>query len=166
MTDAELAEYRQLILADVEAYGWFCVVVLGDDEAGSPPFAYSVGFTETLGCPEFLVFGLPDELMFAMLEGVFLQIEGGRVPEDGARWGGLIEGFECVSRAVDPARLGSGLTDHADWFRRERGGDEPAPVHQLVWPGADDGLFPWDEGCELDVVLLQPPMYAPPETAH
>jgi len=30
---------------------------------------------------------------------------------------------------------------------------------QVVWPGAQQGFYPWDEGCDLYVIDYQPALY-------
>jgi hypothetical protein len=70
------SEYERGILANIEEHGWFCTTVF-DPNGEQPSFSYSVGFTKTLNCPEFIVFGLPTKLMPSMLWNVFRQISAG-----------------------------------------------------------------------------------------
>lgn len=66
-------------------------------------FSYSSGFTKSLNKPEFIIFGLNKDLTHNMLWQVYHQLKAGAVPEDGMRWGGLLEGFDCISKkAIHP----------------------------------------------------------------
>lgn len=153
--------YEQNIVSNVETHGWFCASVF-DPDGTDPAFSYSVGFARTLGCAEFIVAGLSGELMHAMLWKVFCQIKAGAVPADRKRWTGVLDGFECESRAVHPTNIDLNYLNSARWFWTEKEGRAPPlEAFQLVWPGARDGLFPWEEGCSAEVIAAQPPLWEP-----
>jgi hypothetical protein len=160
MRDDDLSEYEQRILANIEEHGWFCPSIF-DPDGQRPKFSYSVGFTKTLSCPEFIVFGLDTKLMHSMLWEVFRQIRAGRLPEDNQRWGDLIEGFDCISRAVHPTNIVREYFNSAMWLwgdPDERGGEMQA--YQIVWPSSATGLYPWDAECAQIVRDHQPPLYS------
>lgn len=98
-----------------------------------------------------------------MLWEVFRQIEAGMGAVDGNRWSGLLEGFDCISRAVHPDNIVREYLNSAIWYWRRSGNDGLPPVYQIIWPGAQDGLFPWDSGCSEIVKDLQPPLWEPAE---
>jgi hypothetical protein len=155
-------EYEQRIVNDVAEHGWFCTSVVDDNPGAS--FSYSVGFGATLNAPECIIFGLPSKLTHSMLWRVFEQIKGGAVLSDGGRWAGLIEGFDCISRPVHPSQVTRDHFNSALWFwgdPAERGGSLQA--YQLFWPGAKQGLFPWESGCDQPVRDYQPALYLPRE---
>jgi hypothetical protein len=158
-------DYEQKILDTIDEHGWFDTHVF-DPEESDPTFSYSVGFTETLAAPEFIVFGLEMKLMHNMLWSVFRQIRAGKAVMDGARWDDVLNGFECVSRRVDPSNVVRDYMNSAMWFWGDEAAKGPVPVFQLVWPGAVDGLFPWDEGCSETVRDFQPPLYMPRSMTH
>jgi hypothetical protein len=58
------------MLENIDVHGWFALHVF-DPEGLEPQFSYSVGFTQTLGTPEFVVFGLPKDLRHNILWEVF-----------------------------------------------------------------------------------------------
>ncbi|MES1157045.1 MAG: DUF4262 domain-containing protein [Alphaproteobacteria bacterium] len=156
-----LSDYEQRIIDAIDEHGWFCPYIF-DDKSKNPDFAYSVGFTQTLDCPEFIVFGLGQNLMHAILSRVFRQIRDGKRPEDNQRWSDLIEGFDCIARAVHSTNIVRDYFNSAMWFwgdPAERGSELKA--FQLVWPSAKTGLFPWDADCAQEVRDLQPPLYLP-----
>ncbi|MFD1158403.1 DUF4262 domain-containing protein [Roseovarius aestuarii] len=146
------------ILSTVEQYGWLFRFVF-DADGEDPDFGYSVGFTKSLDAPEFIVFGLQKDLMHHMLGEVYHQMESGRRPEDGMQWDDLLEGFQCISRKAIRRDLHTKYTTAADWLWRDSGNKGEPEVYQLVWPGAQQGLFPWEEGCQKNVIDLQPHLW-------
>lgn len=152
-----LDEDEALVLHNIERFGWHGEWVAA--ERGQPQFVYSVGFPETLGVPEFIVFGLEHRVMHEMLWGVFRQIRAGAQPATGVRWPGLIPGvaFDCVSRPVHWSQLPNGHFGRAGWRHVMRGGDIVAfEGVQLFWPSRKEGLLPWENGCPDVVRDLQP----------
>lgn len=150
---------EQKLVDDVEKYGFHSLNVgAGNDEPG---FRYSIGFWETIGAPDILVFALDSKLTHNMLWEMFRQLKAGAKLADGARWPNLIEGFDCISRPVHPSQMreyfGFGL-----WYHRYRGVDpDTLKAYQLFWPGAKQGLFPWESGCVAEVIADQPLLYLP-----
>ncbi len=159
-----VTDFEQRILDDVNEHGWFCVSVLkGGDLA--PPFSYSVGFIDSLKCAEFIVFGLPVDLMHSMLWSVFRQIRDGvTIPAEGQRWSTLLQGHDCISRAVHPSQIERKYFNSALWYWWYTGRDrDSVRAFQLFWPGAEQRLFPWENGCVQEVRDLQPLLYLPCE---
>ncbi len=157
-----VSDYERQILDSVEEHGWFGTSVLSDTD-GAPCFTYSVGFIETLKCPEFIVFGLPAKLAHSMLWIVFRKIRDGAAElGDGRRWSGLLSGHDCISRIVHPSQVIREHFNSALWFARHKGlTSDRVNAFQLFWPGAQQGLFPWEHGCVQEVRDLQPPLYLP-----
>ncbi|KZK76883.1 hypothetical protein PsW64_04728 [Pseudovibrio sp. W64] len=155
---SKYSDYEEKVLSIIEKHGWQFTFVF-DPEGLTPDFGYSVGFTTSLGAPEFIIFGLPRELMNSMLWEIHRQIKEGAIPTDGMRWNGLLEGFDCISRKATHKNLHSEYTTSANWLWQEKGNEGSAEVFQIVWPGAQQGLFPWDEGCAQDVIDAQPNLW-------
>ena len=158
MIDRPLNDFEQKILDNIETHGWHATAVSGS-KGETKSFAYSVGFSKTLGAPECIVFGLPWDLMHHMLWEVYRQVEAGAAITQGARWQGLLEGFECVSMRATNKELFSKYAISAGWYGRNISGLGEPDVYQIVWPGARDGLFPWDQGCSKDVISAQPQLW-------
>ena len=155
MTDYELAIER-----NVQEHGWHCTSVI-DPDGVAPDFAYSVGFMETLGMPELIVFGLDSKLMHNMLWSAFRDLQAGKTINDGDRWAGLLDGFDCVARAVHPTNLTREYFNSALWYHGDPSVHGPLSAFQIVWPGAQQGHFPWDAECDPFVREMQPPLYVP-----
>lgn len=156
---SEYTDYEQKLFSVVEEHGWQFTFVF-DPEGLTPDFGYSVGFSTSLKAPEFIVFGLPRELMSSMLWEIYRQIENGASPFDGMRWKDLLEGFDCISRRATHKDLHSEFTVSANWFWQENGNAGNPEVYQIVWPGARQGLFPWDDGCAQEVIDAQPSLWS------
>jgi len=154
-----LTDYEKKIIENVEGHGWYATGVF-DPEGEAPNFTYSTGFSKTLNAPEFIVFGLDLNLMHNMLWEIFRQLKAGTIPEDGKRWRDVLEGFDCVSKKVVFPEIHEEYTRSADWFWKRNGNTKPLEVYQLVWPGAQQGLFPWEEGCDPYVISQQPQLWA------
>lgn len=133
----------------------------GGDEGARPDerFAYSVGFPHTVGQPDVIVFGFSTNLSAAVINGLLDQCREGLVMEDWTEVTGLLEGHRCVLREVEPDCIVPYYFNSAIWFSRHETGADPARAMQVVWPGADDGKFPWDKDCAPAVRDLQTPLY-------
>lgn len=158
---AVLTDLEQKMVEGIAEHGWFSTHVL--EEGDFPGFTYSVGFWESVGAPEFLIYGLPKGLMHSMLWELFRQLKAGRSVEDGARVSELLEGFDCIMRPIHESHvrehLGSAL-----WYQRHKlGTDSGLTGWQIFWPGKEQGLFPWEPGCADIVRSWQPLLYLPDE---
>ena len=146
------------LLADIAAHGFQALHI--PTEGDEPAYTFSIGFTATLNAPEVVVFGLRRELMHNMLWETFRQLRAGKVLTDGQHWSGPLEGFDCIARPVHPSwnykYLGSAI-----WHARYRTGSDAVSAFQLFWPGAQQGLFPWEAGCDPFVIDQQPALYLP-----
>ena len=156
---SELTEYDRNIIENVERHGWFATHVF-DPDGQNPSFTYSTGFGKTLNRPEFIVFGLSNELMHDMLWEIFHQLKAGATPKVDMRWSDIIGGFDCISKKAVHSKLYTEYATAADWFWRHSGNSGHPEVYQLVWPGAQQGLFPWEKNCDPYVISQQPQLWA------
>ncbi len=154
----ELSEMEQSIVDNVAKHGCFIMSVF-DPDGDEPDFSYSIGFEQTARQGEVIVFSLPKNLRVSMINEIRAQIAGGLELADGLAISGLLQGFDCVMRAIDDD---DAIREHfgsAIWFNRRFGSGEMNRAFQIVWPGAQQGLFPWDEGCSQTVIDDQPALY-------
>ena len=149
--------FEQQILDNVREHGCHINCVF-DSEGDEPCFAYSVGFPETVGQPEVLVFGLPTDIMEFVINETLRQCRAGLKLKDGLEISGLLEGHVCVALQIPASNITADYFNSAMWFRRYVTEEDMDAAFQIVWPGAEDGLFPWDEGCSEAVRALQPPL--------
>ena len=61
-----------------------------DPDGKQPDFAYSIGFKETVSQPEAIIFGLPRDVMKAMINETLHQCRKGLALSDGAVIEGLL----------------------------------------------------------------------------
>ena len=151
-------EYEQQILENVATYGCHVTMVF-DPDGDEPGFAYSAGFAETVDQPEVIVFGLPNETMHFMVNETLRQCRDGFRLKDWVEIDGLLEGHRCIARAVNPSFIIGDYFNSAMWLRRRLTGEQMTEAMQIVWPGAVDGLFPWDSGSSDIVREYQPALY-------
>ncbi len=160
MSSTDLRDYESKLLGNIEEFGWQATSVF-DPDGAEPGFTYSIGFTSRVQAPEFIVFGLDTELMHSMLWQVFRQLMDGKAATDGSRWSDVLEGVDCIAKAVHPDNIIPEYLNSAIWYWHHTGHEGTPPVSQLVWPGKLDGLFPWDDGCNEIVREVQPALYLP-----
>lgn len=149
---------EQKVIDDIEQFGCHVSLVF-DDKGVLPDFAYSIGFPVTVQQPEVIIYGLKRELMHSMVNELRRQCAGGLLLVDGLQISELIEGFECVAKRVDDP---DAIKEHfgwALWYHSTQHGRELTEAFQIVWPSAQQGLFPWDQGCDEFVISQQPALY-------
>lgn len=150
-----LSDYEKDILNNIDKHGWHCTYVF-DPKGKDPSFAYSTGFSKTFKTAEFIIFGLSNDLMHSMLWGVYEQIEKGAIPQDGMVWEDLLGGgVTCTSRRAAHEDTYEEYARSAKWFWKHNGNQGKPAVYQIVWPGAQQGLLPWEEGCSQETIDMQ-----------
>ena len=159
MSVPELTPLEQQIIDNVRQHG--CMIMHVFDPAGEEPnFSYSIGFPETVSQPEVIVFGLDKKLMHSMINETWRQCsEDGLDLADGICISDLIEGFDCVAREITSPNAIREHFGSAIWYNRTRRNEKLTRAFQLVWPGAQQGLYPWDRECSTEVTDWQPPLY-------
>ena len=154
MSDSD-SDFETKIIANVDQHGCSINVVI-DPDGNDPAFAYSIGFPKSVSQPEVIVFGLSSDMMEYMINETRRQCaDEGLALKDGAVVGGLLEGFDCILRAVPADRITVEHFNSAIWYRRAVMGEKMDRAFQIIWPGASDGLFPWDESADPFVIGLQ-----------
>lgn len=121
----------------VEKLGWAVQLVEEGASDTEPPFAYTVGLTESFDHPELVVVGQRPEMMQFMLNECADRVKSGTRLQPGAQLDEVIEGFQVEIRALDPALLR--FLGYARWFHGER----PFEALQILWPD-QEGRFPGD----------------------
>lgn len=151
------SEEEQLLKA-IEQIG-FRVTGVDDSKCSNPSFAYSTGFPELFGQPDVIVFGLPMQGMAVMIGKLSDLCCDGLRMTDGLQVAGLLQNHICTLRAVKPDNIVDDYFHFAMWYRQRQTGTDMTEAFQIVWPGAKNGLFPWDAGCTDEVRALQPALY-------
>lgn len=157
-TDKPLTDYEQKIIDYVESDGCFVTGVFDPDHR-EPSFSYSVGFPKSVGQGEVIVFGLSHSLMHQMINAIWKSCSQGAVLADGLQMSGILEGFRIIVRKIVPEKIIPEFFNSAIWFHRRSFERELIDAYQIVWPGAQQGLFPWEAGCDEYVIAQQPALY-------
>lgn len=157
-SEADLSSFERKIVENVREHG--CQVnFIFDPDGEEPGFSYSIGFPQTVDQPEVITFGLPMNVMKFMINDTLRQCRAGLSLADWVVVDGLLEGHRCILREVRKENIVPEYVNSAMWYHRWSMGTPLGAVMQLVWPGAVDGLFPWEAGCAENVRSLQPALY-------
>jgi len=139
------------LLADVHRVGWHLVGVDAEADPALPPFMFSVGMYYSLGCPEFVVVGLPHAAAMGLINNIGDAVRGGRRVECDVPQSDFVANFDIVLKPVEETNyreyLGFGL-----WFYKLL--PHRFPCWQVFWPDRE-GRFPWNAGCQPAIVALQ-----------
>lgn len=158
MSTENLTDYERDILDHVESDGCFIPYVF-DPDGIEPSFGYSVGFTTTVRQPEVIVFGLPANLVFFMINETLDQCRNGLRLDDWTEINGLLDGHRCILRSVRAEAIEREFFNSAMWYHQHEYSSPLNAAFQIVWPGTINKLFPWDEGCAPDVISEQRSLY-------
>jgi hypothetical protein len=149
---------EQKVVDDIRDYGCHIMHVF-DDVGSDPDFSYTIGLPVTVDQPEVIFFSLEKNLRQYALNEVRRQCQAGLALSDGLRISNLIEGFDCIARRITSQQAIYNHFGWAIWYHRTQRNKPVTEAYQIVWPGAVQRLFPWEEGCDYDVIELQPPLY-------
>lgn len=147
-----------LELNNIEKYGCHIWSVFDPNDV-EPEFSYSAGFTKTVQQGEVIIFGLRSDVRVYMINETLRQCRHDLKLKDGCSISGLIEGFDVIARAIPEKNITPEFFGTAIWYSRHEFESELHTAYQLVWPGALDGLYPWEEGCDPEVIVQQPALY-------
>lgn len=129
---------EDIVRSNVAEHACHVMLIDADDEGAG--FGYSIGLTKTYGHPEVICFGLGHEVVHAMINEFRDCVASGTRFKDGDRVSGLIEGYVCIVKRMEPHRY-SEYMGYARWYYE---GDEFEAL-QIVWPDKQN-RFPWDAG--------------------
>jgi hypothetical protein len=151
LKDSNLDDNDRKLLQDVDEFGWHVVIV--PDEGSTPGWAFSVGLYHNYKHPEVIVFGLPLELLHAVVNVVGDEVKSGTRFKDGSDYPDILEGVRCMFRGVDNQWYRPFL-GYAGWFYRGDG----FPVMQCIWPDKKQ-RYPWYSGFNAAWLSKQPLLY-------
>lgn len=130
------------ITEHIQKFGWHCLHVSPTDADGDVlRFSYSIGFTESYGQPEILIFGLAREKTHPLLSECATLLSAGATfvtdsPDDRV----LANDYKVVFRPVPASAFGEYLGTATRYYGTRR-------FSALVMYLPDRaGLFPWQEG--------------------
>lgn len=138
--DEALAAQNKQVAENILRCGWHCLHIAPCKD-GEAPFTYSIGFTETFGAPEVLVFGLPAEKAHSLLNACASALKGGHaITPDVENPKILSGGYKVIFRRVRPECFGEYLGVAGRYYQ---GGPFGAVV--MFLPDSEH-RFPWQAG--------------------
>jgi hypothetical protein len=141
---------EDFIIEAVQEYGWAVQLIPAGDET-EPAFAYTVGLFASFGHPELIVFGLPHDVMHAMLNACGELVRSGTKLSSRVLLDGVLEQRPVRLSSVVERRSYEQHVGYAMWFNKGR----EFPLLQVTWPDKR-GHFPGDDGFDAGVRQLQP----------
>lgn len=157
--------FEKQIIANVDKHGCHINWIF-DEGQSDPAFAYSIGFTKTLGktnkhdMPEVILFGLPQETCANAINSLLAMCAAGQSLADGTVIEKFFGDYDCVIRKVDESWITQSHFASALWYHRTQMDQPLERVVMLVWPDVEH-KFPWDQGCAEWVRNDQPALYEP-----
>lgn len=132
------------IKANIEKHGWQFQFVF-DEKGVNPDFSYTIGFEETFGHPEIMIFGLKRETMHTVLGDLAHDIKNGRIFKPNIKTSDVISGeFEVLFRPLKdecyPEYAGIAFRYY----------DKPFRLLVMFWPDKNN-VLPTEKNCELTV---------------
>lgn len=129
---------------NIKKYGWQYQYVF-DENDKKENFSYSIGFEESFGHPEIMIFGLKSETMHAILSDIANDIRGGKVFEPNIKTQDVLSDdyavlFKPVKEAFYPEYAGVAVRYYEQPFR----------LFVMFWPDKNNAL-PTEPNCELTV---------------
>lgn len=115
-----------------------------------PLWAFTVGLGISYSQPDVLVFGLPPQVMHAMIGTLAQLAANGEKLEHGYRTDEVLERFTCELRAMDPRWVELLAAPNKEFY-----GDKPCPMLQCVWPDKQGKLL-HEEGFDDNYRVRQP----------
>ncbi len=141
----DFSEIEAQIDKALETHGWFVMAVSGGSDGSTPPFAYSIGFTESLGLPEVVMTGFSYEMCHGVIGTLFDGLKDGRLkfPEEEAKLQDVISNdYDVLLRPI-PFEVSSNMTTWA--FARPT--NTLMKAWHMLMPDPQN-LFPGDPGCD------------------
>lgn len=140
-----LKKMQAMIVANIKKHG-FHITWTWDDET-KLIWAYTIGLTESYGCPEIIVMGLNQGNASALIHAAVRQFQAEGpipvgVPQD------QIANLPVVFRKAAMAKIRPLMLGTFAYYQ-----EVPWDALQLVLPDPK-GLFPWEEGFEMAGQLI------------
>lgn len=118
----------------------FAFLSIGTD-GKTPPFSYTVGMTETYGCPELIIFGVGQNVADAVFNGMAGKIKSGERFSDGD----LVHELLNVPVAVKSVSSEIAKPFALNVVSRYKGTKHAPAFQQIVYPD-QSGKYPWENG--------------------
>ncbi|RNF83204.1 DUF4262 domain-containing protein [Montanilutibacter psychrotolerans] len=136
----DLPAQNQTISDNIRAFGWHCLHVFPTQD-NQDKFTYSIGFGESYGAPEVLIFGVEREKAHALLhECAYLLKNGHTIQPEVEDENILTGGYSVIFKCVRPEHFDEYLGTAVRYYQ-----DKPFAAVVMFFPDRQH-RFPWDEG--------------------
>lgn len=141
-------KFFQQIDSLIRSEGFAFICISADETV--PPYAYTVGITETYGCPELLIFGVGEQIANVVFHAVVDKIKNGSRFVDGDLLVDVLN-LPCAIKAIsDEAARPFAL----NVFARYEGASQRPSFQQIVYPDRAS-VFPWEQGYDESMRPIQ-----------
>jgi hypothetical protein len=130
------------IADNIRTYGWHCLHVfpVRDDQ---DKFSYSIGFAESFGAPEVLIFGRERESAHALLNECANLLKDGHIIRPDVEYADVLSGdYKVIFRSVRPECFGEYLGTALRYYRPKEFGAVvmfiPDREHRFPWQAGYD----------------------------
>lgn len=133
-------------LIRTEGFAFLCI----EQDVDAPPYAYTVGLTETYGCPELLIFGVGQQTAGVVFQVVVDKIKAGARLSNGDV---LVDALNvpCTIKAVSAE---AALPFALNVASRYEGKGQVPTFQQVVYPDKA-GVLPWEPGYDRNMKKIQ-----------
>ena len=136
----DLAAQNQRISDNIRAHGWHCLHVFPTKE-DQDQFSYSIGFAESYGAPEVLIFGLAREKAHGLLNECAQLLKSGHTILPGIEDANVLAGdYTVVFKSVRPECFGEYLGTALRYYQ-----GKPFGAVVMFLPDRQH-CFPWQPG--------------------
>lgn len=137
----------------IRRVGWCVQGVGGGDD--DPPFAYTVGLTETFGHPEIFIVGFGFQMSQNVLNSAADAIRRGHRLDSNKLADEVIQNFPVAVRTLGKKQAGA-----RGKVARARYAPKGFEAVQMFLPDAS-GRFPWDPACDPKYAEVQTRLFGP-----
>jgi len=132
------------IKENIEKHGWQFQFVF-DAKGENPDFSYSIGFEESFGHPEVMIFGLKRETMHTVLADLAHDIKKGSFFKPNVRIKDVISGgFDVLFKPLKKDKYPEYAGIATEYYNK------PFRLLVMFWPDKNN-ILPTDQNCELTV---------------
>ncbi|MEM9348482.1 MAG: DUF4262 domain-containing protein [Planctomycetota bacterium] len=131
-----------------------CHTVCIESSDGSPDTAFSVGLNDLFEHPEIIILGSASDVLVHTVGWAIHNLRRGKRFDSGELYDGFFDAFAVTTRPVNP-KWHDKYFGYASQHLTGLKWPETLQAVQLLWPDKS-GRFPWEEGCDEQVVRLQP----------